>query len=442
MRCLLPISDNSPKLSNPCELDHSISTGFRENQSIRFPKMVWANPIPWNAAKTRPHRLHDLPNYGTGQRIALVSRVSAVRDVEEVDHDLHQARDNFATIFHASPAILCIIQLDRFRYREINKVYEQRTGYSRSEVLGKASIKLGLWNTVKDRERIFQKLLAKGSLHDHQEDFQTKTGELLKTILSAEIIEYDGEPCALIVAEDITMRRQAEAARLELAQRLINAQEAERAHVARELHDNIGQSLALFSMELERTRLILTGRSADSDARLAHLCGKLKDLGRVVGNLSHQLHSSELELLGLAAAVKSLCREFSEQYHMKVNCTCCSVSENLCADVSLCLFRVMQEALNNVAKHSQARKIDIKVRGTLHSLHLSISDDGVGFAPNNAIARSGLGLTSMRERLHLIGGKFMITSKPGVGTRIEAVVPITKTGFTLARTVCTPLSLP
>jgi PAS domain S-box-containing protein len=434
MRCLLPISDNSPKFRNLRELVHSTSAGedmpcFHKDQSIRSPE-------------TKLHRLHDLLSYGTGQRLALVSRMSTLRDVKEMGRDLHHAQDNFATIFQASPAILCIIQLNHLRYREINKVYEQRTGYSRSEVLGKAGIKLGLWKTVRDRERIFQKLLAKGSLQGHHEDFQTKTGELLKTILSAEIIEYGGEPCALIVAEDITMRRQAEAARQELAQRLINAQEAERAHVARELHDNIGQSLALLSMELEKTRLMLTGSSPDSNARLAHLCSKLKDLGRVVGNLSHQLHSSELELLGLAAAIKGLCQEFSEQYHMKVNCTCCSVSENLCADISLCLFRVMQEALNNVAKHSQARKIDIKVRGTLHSLHLSISDDGVGFAPNNAIARPGLGLTSMRERLHLIGGKFTITSKPGVGTRIEAVVPISKTSFTITRTVSTPLSHP
>jgi PAS domain S-box-containing protein len=404
--------------------------------------MCWVNPAPWKIGRTGPQRSYNFPGDGAGKQIALVSRLKAMADVEEMNHDLHQARENFTTIFHASPAILCIIQLNRLRYREINKVYEQRTGYSRSEVLGKASIKLGLWDTVRDRERVFQKLLAKGGLQGHQEDFQTKTGKLLKTILSAEIIEYGGEACALIVAEDITMRRQEEAARLELAQRLINAQEEERAHVARELHDHIGQSLALFSMELEKTRLILTGLSPDSDARLANHCCRLKDLGRVVGNLSHQLHSSELELLGLAAAVKGLCREFSEQYQVKVNCACSNVSENLCADVSLCLFRVMQEALNNVAKHSRAGKVDIKIHGTLHSLRLIISDNGVGFAQTNAMARPGLGLTSMRERLHLLGGKFTITSKPGVGTRIEATVPNTKTSLTLARSVSTSLPHP
>ena len=228
----------------------------------------------------------------------------------------------------------------------------------------------------------------------------------------------------LVIAEDITIRQRSEEARLDLAQRLINAQEAESTRVARELHDNIGQSLALFSMELEKTRLILTGLSPDSDERLTHLADRLKDLGRAVGSLSHQLHSSELELLGFVAAVKGLCREFSEQYDVQVNCVCSGVPDDLRADISLCLFRVMQEGLHNIAKHSLAGTINIKVHGTSHSLYLSISDDGVGFAQNNSRARSGLGLTSMRERLHLIGGKFMITSKPGAGTRIGATVPI------------------
>jgi PAS domain S-box-containing protein len=432
MRCKLPVSDNPAKYSSPRGSVHpaqleDLIPGSPDDRPGRSPALYLIIPAPGKTGGTWPHRPYDPPHAGNEKRIPLASRVSAAMDVENMDHDLHQARDNFATIFHASPAILCIIQLNSLRYSEINKAYEQHTGYSRSEVLGRPSLKLGLWSNVEDRKRMFQKLLAKGRLPGHQEVFQTKSGESLTTFLSAEIIEFDGEPCALVVAEDITRRRQAEEARMDLAQRLINAQEAECTRVARELHDNIGQSLAIFTMDLERTRSTLAGLSAESDAKLARLCGKLKDLGRVVGNLSHQLHSSELELLGLAVAVKALGREFSEQYHVQVLCRCSGVPDNLSADVSLCLFRVMQEALHNVAKHSQATKIDVDLQGTPTSLRLSISDDGVGFTPNAANARPGLGLTSMRERLHLIGGKFAIISKPGSGTRIEATVPMTKT---------------
>jgi PAS domain S-box-containing protein len=414
MRCRLPTLDNPSEFTGRYERLHPTKI----DEIVPYSSKYVSNRAsdPWNSLTASLQHLCKLPNASVEERIAL--------DVEETYHDLHQARDNFAAIFHASPSILCIIQLNGLRYCEVNKVYEQRTGYSRDEVVGKPIIKFGLWNNVKDRDRVFRKLLVKGSLRGHREDFHTKTGEPLNALLSAEIMEFGGERCALLAAEDITMRRQAEKARADLAQRLINAQEQQFTHIARELHDNIGQSLALFSMEVETTRLCLTGRSPEIDARLTLLGGRLKDLGRVVGNLSHQLHSSELDLLGLVVAIKGLCREFSEQYHVQVSCACGHIPDNLCSNIALCLFRVTQEALHNVAKHSQAHRINIELHGVLNSLVLHISDDGVGFAPNNAHVSPGLGMTSMRERLHLIGGEFKIISKPGTGTRIEATVPL------------------
>ena len=372
--------------------------------------------------------LDDLPKRSPARYVINGSpgKIARRMSVEEADRDLHQARANFATIFNASPVMLCIIELNGLQYREINKAYERSTGYSRSEVLGKGCLNLGLWNKAEDRKSVIHKLLANGRLRSQQAVFQTKTGEPLITCLSAEIIEFGGEPCMLVVAEDITMRRQAEEVRMDLAQRLINAQEAECSSVARDLHDNIGQSLAMFSMELQRTKLALTDLSPDDEARFAGLTARLQTLGRKVSDFSHQLHSSELELLGIAVAVKALCREFSEQYRVQAHYKCSGILDGLSTDVSLCLFRVVQEALHNVAKHSRAIKVDVELRGTLDSLYLCISDDGVGFA-NTSKARAGLGLISIRERLLLIGGKFTITSKPGSGTRVEANIPITKT---------------
>jgi PAS domain S-box-containing protein len=420
MSCQLPMSDNSPECCDSFDPLHPFQeAGISdppEDRPGRSRATYWIDPL--KIRRTTSRWAYAFPCGGTQKRTAT--------DMKETDRDLLQARDNFAAIFHASPAILCIIQLNGLRYCEINEAYEECTGYRRDEVLGKGSLKLGLWSNVEDRDRMFLKLLAQGRLRGHQEVFLTKTGGPITTLLSAEIIQFDGSPCALVVAEDITMRQRAEEARLDLAQRLINAQEAECTRVGRELHDSIGQSLALFTMELERTRLALTDLSPDSDARWTHLCSRLKALNRDVANLSHQLHSSELELLGLAVAVKALCREFSEHYHVQAHCKCSGVLGNVTADVSLCLFRVMQEALHNIAKHSQATKIDVELNGTSNSFHLTISDDGVGFAQNATNARPGLGLISMRERLHLIGGKFIITAKPGAGTCVEAIVPMTK----------------
>jgi PAS domain S-box-containing protein len=360
----------------------------------------------------------------TEKRITLVSSASAVIGADETDRDLLYARENFATLFQGSPAILCIIELNGLRYCEINEAYEQRTGYRRHEVLGQDSLKLGLWSNDEDRDSIFRELVAQGRIHRHQKVFQTKTGEPLTTILSAEIIQFEGRPCALVVAEDISGLQRTEEARLDLAQLLIGGQEAESKRVGQELHDSIGQSVAMLSIDFERTRRSLTNLSPDTDARLAILSAKLKDLGKDVANLSHRLHSSKLELLGLAVAVRGLVREFSEQYQVRARCRCSAVPDDLSAEMSLCFFRVVQEALHNIAKHSRAATIDIELDGSSGFLRLNIADDGVGFVQNSA--RPGLGLISMRERLHLIGGKLLVTSEPGSGTRVEASVPIAK----------------
>jgi PAS domain S-box-containing protein len=370
----------------------------------------------------------------TEKRMTLVPSVSAVPGVGEMDRDLHYARGNFATLFQGSPAILCIIQLNGLRYCEINEAYEQRTGYRRHEVLGQDSLKLGLWSNSEDRDSIFRELVAQGRIHGHQKVFQTKTGEPLTTILSAEIIQFEGRPCALVVAEDISSLQRAEEARLDLAQLLIGGQEAESKRVGQELHDSIGQSVAMLSIDFERTRRSLTNLSPDSDARLAILSDKLKDLGKDVANLSHRLHSSKLELLGLAVAVRGLVREFSEQYQVRACCRCSAVPDGLSAEMSLCFFRVVQEALHNIAKHSRAGTIDIELDGSSGFLRLNIADDGVGFVQNSA--RPGLGLISMRERLHLIGGKLLVTSEPGSGTRVEAIVPITQASPAIVPTRC------
>jgi PAS domain S-box-containing protein len=413
-----------PKI--PTKVDARIF-GSVQDLSKPFPAIYLTNPVPWHMTRERLLELRNFPVDGAGARIPHGSRFGAMMDEEEMEHDLHQARENFGTIFHASPAILCILRLNGLQYLEINKAYEGHTGYSRNEVLGRASLRLGLWKKAEDRKRMICRVLAKGSLRGRQVIFQTKTGEPLITFLSAEIIEFGGEACVLIIGEDITMRRQAEEARMDLAQRLINAQEAERTRVARELHDNVGHSLALFTIELDRTRLAMNDLSADNDARFARLSIKLKTLGRDVSNLSHQLHSSELELLGLPVAIKALCREFSEQYRVQAHCECSGAFDKLPGEVSLCLFRVVQEALRNVAKHSRATKVDIEMHETRKTLHLSLSDDGIGFASDISAPRAGLGLVSMRERLHLIGGRFTISSKAGCGTRVEATVSLSHT---------------
>lgn len=220
---------------------------------------------------------------------------------------------------------------------------------------------------------------------------------------------------------DVDDQKQAERERADLSRRLMNAQEAERARIARELHDGIGQSLALLSVQLQRAgKPTSSGRKSPD---IAELCGKLKNIGHQVSRLSHQLHSSELEFLGLAVAIKSHCREFSEQYHIKVHCGCTGIPSGLDNDVELGFLRVVQESLHNVAKHSRATEVQVEMTYHNGELLLNIGDNGSGFDRNKVRDSAGLGMISMRERMHLIGGDFTIASEPGGGTKIQARAP-------------------
>jgi PAS domain S-box-containing protein len=224
---------------------------------------------------------------------------------------------------------------------------------------------------------------------------------------------------------DIDDQKVAEMARRELSGRLINAQEAERTRIARELHDDIGQSLAMLGIQLQRSSQAPSGAPNATRIDPQELRDRVKEIGNKVSRLSHQLHSSELEYLGLSVAVKSLCREVSEQSHIAIECSCSNVSEELNANLALGCLRVIQEALHNVVKHSRANEVQVEVIGTTDSLSLAVSDNGAGFDAGKNGAGVGLGLISMRERMHLLGGEFMISSSPGQGTRIKARAPLT-----------------
>ncbi len=234
-----------------------------------------------------------------------------------------------------------------------------------------------------------------------------------------------------LVACDITSLRFAtkelhdsELARDELSRKVLNAQDADRTRIARELHDDIGQSLAVLKIQMLRAGQPVSGHPEQRHADLVELSRKLDSIAYKVSRLSHGLHSSALEFLGLAAAVESHCLECSQQLCIPIDCQCDQVQKKLDGIMALAFLRVVQEALHNVAKHSRAKNIVVRLNGSDHRLSLEIYDDGIGFDMETAKLAAGLGLISMRERIHLIGGQFDIVSSPGNGTRITARAPI------------------
>jgi signal transduction histidine kinase len=222
---------------------------------------------------------------------------------------------------------------------------------------------------------------------------------------------------------DITDRKLAEAALADVSRRLIEAQEQERSRIARELHDDIGQRLALLAGELEQLH-----QDPPDLAKVRRRMGELEkqasEIATDIQTLSHELHSTKLEYLGPVAAMRGHCQELGEQTKVKVDFKSQDLPSSLSPEISLCLFRVMQEALRNAVKHSGSRHVEVGLWGTPDEIHLAVCDHGIGFDREAAKERRGLGLVSMEERLKLLKGTISIESQPNRGTTIHARVPL------------------
>jgi PAS domain S-box-containing protein len=224
---------------------------------------------------------------------------------------------------------------------------------------------------------------------------------------------------------DITEVKEAKAARAALSGKLIHAQEEERSRIARELHDDINQRLALVANGLEELQ---SGPGQDGSGvpykkELGDLWQRMNEIASDIQQLSHRLHPAKLHYLGLAAAVRDLCQECGRQNKLRIECVVQDLPQDLEESASLSLFRVVQESLRNVAKHGQAHHVRVELAGESNTVRLRISDDGVGFNTSR-VQSHGLGLVSMQERVRLTGGEFLIWSRPSQGTRVEVTIPI------------------
>src|SRR5215831_10993390 len=206
-----------------------------------------------------------------------------------------------------------------------------------------------------------------------------------------------------------------------LGRRLLHEQEEERARVARELHDDVCQQLGCLVLELEMLRREDQHRRK-ADRVLADVVDLAQGAVKSLRDLSHQLHSAKLQMVGLVSAIRGLANDLSGP-GLRIAFSHEAVPTGLPDDVALCLFRVVQEALRNIVKHSAATDASIQLRGQEHGLALSITDNGVGFDVDD-IRTKGLGLLSISERLQSVGGRLDIWSRPGSGTQLEIVVPI------------------
>jgi PAS domain S-box-containing protein len=216
------------------------------------------------------------------------------------------------------------------------------------------------------------------------------------------------------IVRDITEQKLAEEALSRAKRKLVGVQEQERARIARELHDDIGQRLALLTVGL-------TGVSDDLQEQASEIAADLQ-------TLSHELHPSRVQVLGIATAMKLFCKEFGAQQEMAVQFDVSSVPDDLPSNIALSLFRVLQEALHNAAKHSGVHECQVQLWRAHGCIHLAVTDCGAGFDVLTAREGGGIGLITMQERVDLVDGELTIQSEPGSGTTIHAWVPTRDVG--------------
>jgi signal transduction histidine kinase/ABC-type uncharacterized transport system substrate-binding protein len=219
--------------------------------------------------------------------------------------------------------------------------------------------------------------------------------------------------------------KQARDRQMQLSGMLINAEEHERSRIASELHDDFSQRVAILALNLENAEEATPASLPDLHKQLREIIDSTSELGADLHTLSHRLHSSTIESLGLVPAIAALCKEFTTQQHLQVDFTANEIPRTVHPDAALCIFRIVQECLRNLKKHSGAQQAVVSLRMSAGKINVSVLDKGSGFDTKELSHKEGLGVRGMEERVRVLGGEFVIQSAQGKGTTINAWVPLT-----------------
>jgi len=285
-----------------------------------------------------------------------------------------RSEEKFSKSFRHSPLAMSIASTKDGRYIDVNETFEQQTGWCPDEVIGRSPSDIDLWVDPQQRSLFTKQLLAEGNVRDSEVRIRRKDGQIRTALGSAELIEVNGKPCALSVFADVTERKQAEEALASLSGRLIEAQDEERKRIAREIHDDYSQRVAMLALDLENLAEDVGDSAVETSQKFHDLFDRVSELGADLHSLSHRLHSSTLESLGLLAGVEAFCKEFAEQQEMRVDFVHGNVPRGVPADAALCMFRITQEALRNIKRHSGANRAEVRLEQEDGRLHLSVQD--------------------------------------------------------------------
>ena len=356
---------------------------------------------------------------------------AVIAERQRADHDREQlirektaieARLRLAAIVESSDDAIMSTDLGGM-FQSWNLAAERIFEFTAAEAIGQP-VTLLIPPELHEEESSTRQKLKTGERLLHFETVRlTKTGRRLNvSVTVSPLRDAAGRLIGTArILRDISEQKRATEALSRVSGLLIAAQEEERARIARELHDDIGQRLALLAVQLPS---VGSHSSLDTRSQEIDLERQVQEIARAVQSLSHELHSSKLELLGVAASMKRFCEDIADQHKVSVDFTAHDIPRQLPSSIPLTLFRILQEAVHNSVKHSGAPPCDVQLWAADGWIHLVVRDRGPGFDITAASGGRGIGLISMQERVKLVGGVLSIKSQPQQGTTIRARVPL------------------
>jgi PAS domain S-box-containing protein len=360
-----------------------------------------------------------------GKMVRMIGMISAITERKRAEESLRQSEEKFRSVFRDAGVGMVIVSPEG-RFLAANGTFCDYLGYTEKELLGKTVQSVTFaedWPSFS--QKLNEALTEGGSFQSFEKRCLHKSGRIVCTESTASVIRSrDGNPQYIVGGVlDITKRKEAEEAILTINRRLTEVQEQERTRIARDLHDDINQRLGMLAIEIEDLKRNPPNSPAELSRQLTDVWEEINRVSTGVQLISHQLHSPQLEYMGVVPAMKSFCREFGARQKVEIDFTNDELPQLVSHEVSLCLFRILQESLQNASKHSGVRHFVVRLGCSSNQLHLMVSDRGAGFDAESAMNKAGLGLVSMRERVRLVSGTIGIESKPMGGTTIHVRVP-------------------
>jgi PAS domain S-box-containing protein len=353
-------------------------------------------------------------------------------EVQSKGSRVKASEDRFWQVIRTSPVATILRSLDTGRVVDVNERYAQLVGYTREELVGHTVYDFNIWADVADAERILGELERVGTIRDAESRFRRKSGEIREVLICGELVTVDGERMVVGMLIDITERKRMERKLTRsreqlraLTARLQKIREEERIRIARELHDEIGGFLTVLKLDLSSMASQVPSLTAEARRRLDAMGATIVSAIGAVRRICSDLRPSLLDHIGLGAAIEWQLAEF--QSKTGIRCALLGGLEDdsrLDPDRATATFRILQEALTNVARHAGAKQVSVRLEADAERLHLEIQDDGRGIDSETVLAPTSLGLLGMQERVFPFGGSVEVRGESGVGTTVEVSVPL------------------